>query len=86
MNKNLFRAITLGVLCASFIGASTAASAYGWGDGRQREIHRAERKIDHLRAAKDRALNHHNWQEARRLQAAIDRQKAIIRSDRAWRH
>lgn len=82
MNTKMIRALALGLVCASLVGASTVASARGWDDWRQREIHRAERRIDELRRAKDRAVDHHNWREVHRIEVAIDRERDIIRRDR----
>ena len=82
MKRSLFRALAISIIGASFVGVSGVASARGWDDGRAREIHRAERKIDELKVARDRAQDHHNWREVRRIDAAIEHERYIIRRDR----
>lgn len=82
MKTNIFRSVVAGLAILSFVGASSSAMAGGWGDWRDREIHRAERRIDQLRVERDRAADHHRWREVKRIDAAIDHQRDIIRRDR----
>ncbi len=82
MKTKLFRVFALAVIGASFIGVSSVASAGGWENRHDREIHRAECRIDDLRVAKDRAADHHDWRAVRRIERDIDRQQDIIRHER----
>jgi len=80
MNRSIFRAIGLSVLCASFVGM-TAVSAFA--QGHRREVRAAKADIAALKPMRDRAASHKNWAKVKRLDAQIAADRDVIRR---WGH
>ncbi len=78
----MIRTVVASLACLAFVGVSGMASAGGWDDRHDREIHRAERRIDELYRAKARAEDRHNWREVRRIESDIRREREILRRER----
>jgi len=80
MKTSLFKLITLGAICASITLVPAFASAQDHHNrGHEKIIRQAQREIDRLQEAKERARRHHDWKKVKMCDEGIAKEREVIR-------